>query len=346
MILVRSASPRDLEAVFALSRLLDTMNLPHDRAVLDALCARADASFAGELPVDERVFLFVLEDGDGRIVGTSMIHAQHGTRRSPHVFFDVRDEERYSESIDRHLSHRVLRIGYDYDGPTEIGGLVLAPDRRGAPEQLGRVLSCARFLFIAARRASFRDAILAELMPPLEANGTSRLWECLGRVFTGGMSYQEADRLSTRNKEFIRALFPQDPIYASLLPEDVQAQIGQVGPATKGVERMLRRIGFSYAARIDPFDGGPHFVGVTDALSLVRDTRAHRVSSRARALGDGRGASAIVGVVRDRGPWFSACRTACAVEDGEVALPDAARARLQVSPGEHVWVQPIEDARA
>ena len=344
MILVRSASPRDLEAVFALSRLLDTMNLPHDRAALEALCARADASFAGELPASERVFLFVLEDGDGRIVGTSMIHAQHGTRRSPHVFFDVRDEERYSESIDRHLCHRVLRIGYDYDGPTEIGGLVLAPDRRGSPEQLGRALSYARFLYIAARRPSFRDAILAELMPPLEEGGASRLWECLGRVFTGGMSYQEADRLSTRNKEFIRTLFPQDPIYASLLPEDVQAQIGQVGPATKGVERMLRRIGFAYAGRIDPFDGGPHFVAATDAVSLVRDTRALRVASR--ALMDDLGSPAIVGVLRDRAPWFSACRTACAVADGEVALPDRARARLDVAGGDRVWLQPIESARA
>jgi arginine N-succinyltransferase len=344
VVLVRSASTRDLEAVFAVSRLLDTMNLPHDGAALAALCERAAASFAGELPVPERVFLFVLEDDDGRIVGTSLIHAQHGTRKSPHVFFDVRDEERYSESIDRHLSHRVLRIGYDHDGPTEIGGLVLAPDRRGAPEQLGRVLSYARFLFIAARRTAFRDAILAELMPPLEEGGASRLWECLGRVFTGGMSYQEADRLSTRNKEFIRTLFPRDPIYASLLPVDVQAQIGQVGPATKGVERMLRRIGFAYAGRIDPFDGGPHFVGATDALSLVRDTRPLRVARRTPV--DGRGSPAIVGVVRDGAPWFSACRSVCAVEGGEVAIPDAVRARLDVATGDAVWVQPMEGPRA
>ena len=43
--------------------------------------------------------------------------------------------------------------------------------------------------------------------------------------------YQEADALSRQNKEFIRALFPQDPLYATLLPPEVQELIGQVGPA-------------------------------------------------------------------------------------------------------------------
>ena len=86
-----------------------------------------------------------------------------------------------------------------------------------------------RFLYIARHRAAFRDEVLSELMPPLEEDGRSLLWEALGRHFTG-LSYQEADRLSRENKEFIRTLFPQDPIYASLLPASAQALIGQVGP--------------------------------------------------------------------------------------------------------------------
>jgi arginine N-succinyltransferase len=57
--------------------------------------------------------------------------------------------------------------------------------------------------------------VLAELMPPLEPDGTSHLWEALGRRFTD-MSYAEADLLSKKNKEFIKALFPESPIYATL----------------------------------------------------------------------------------------------------------------------------------
>ena len=161
-------------------------------------------------------------EGHERAIGSSMVFAQHGSRRAPHIFFDVIDEERYSETLDRHFHHKMLRIGYNYDGLTEIGGLVLLPEFRGHPEQLGKALVHVRFLYIALHRAVFRDDIVSELMPPLEPDGTSLLWEALGRHFTG-LSYQEADRLSRQNKEFIRTLFPQDPIYASLLPPAAQA---------------------------------------------------------------------------------------------------------------------------
>jgi hypothetical protein len=108
---------------------------------------------------------------------------------------------------------------------------------------------------MAMYRGLFRDSVIAELMPPLLSDGRSRLWEHLGRRFTG-LSYQEADKLSHDNKEFIISLFPQD-IQASLLPDDVQELIGEVGEDTKGVKRMLENVGFEYSHRIDPFDGGP-----------------------------------------------------------------------------------------
>ena len=169
-----------------------------------------------------------------------MIFAQHGSRRAPHVFFDVLEEERYSETLDRHFSHRVLRIGYNYKGLTEVGGLVVRPELRGHPDA-ARPPAVVRALPVpGAPPQLFRDEVLSELMPPLEADGTSLLWESLGRRFTG-LTYQEADRLSQVNKEFIRTLFPQDPIYATLLPPHVQELIGEVGPETKGVEKMLRR---------------------------------------------------------------------------------------------------------
>src|SRR4029078_9667677 len=97
---------------------------------------------------------------------------------------------------------------------------------------------------------------LSELMPPLEPDGTSQLWESLGRKFTG-LNYQEAAGLSQNNRDLLRTLFPQDPLYVSLLPPHVQELIGQVGPETKAVEKVLREIGFSYAHRIDPVDAGP-----------------------------------------------------------------------------------------
>src|SRR4029453_18983709 len=79
-------------------------------------------------------------------------------------------------------------------------------------------------------------------------------------------------------KEFIRGLFPEGTIYASLLPKDAQAVIGKVGAQTRGVEKLLRRIGFRYADRVDPFDGGPHFTAMTDEVSLVSASRHLKVA--------------------------------------------------------------------
>jgi arginine N-succinyltransferase len=360
MLLIRDASAGDLDAIAELASYLDSVNLPADREQLRAILTASEESFTGRREVADRRFVFVVtEIMTGRIHGTSMIFAQHGSRRAPHVYFDVLDEERYSQTLDRHFSHRVLRIGYNYNGLTEIGGLVVRPESRRHPEQLGKLLSYVRFLYIALHRSIFRDEVLSELMPPLEPDGTSLLWEALGRKFTG-LSYQEADRLSRENKEFIRALFPEVPLYASLLPREVQAVIGQVGPETKGVEKMLRRIGFEYAHRIDPFDGGPHFHARIDDVALIRRVVSARVvlGPSAPAVAAVSGSSsppADSGVhtparclvaVEDPGggsvPAFRAMVVTTSVVDGTVALGDEIRRPLGLDVGAQVTVLPVD----
>jgi arginine N-succinyltransferase len=304
---LRDVAPDDLPDLQETAVHLDSVNLPNDREALSRIIERSQQSFSGQLPKADRCFVFVVRDeARGRVVGTSMIFAQHGSRRAPHVYFDVIEEQRYSETLDRHFSHRILRIGYNYKGLTEIGGLVLRPEYRGHAQQLGRLLAYARFLYIGLHRPLFCDEVVSELMPPLEADGTSLLWESLGRRFTG-LTYQEADTLSRQNKEFIRALFPQDPLYATLLPANVQALIGEVGPETKGVERMLLAIGFQYAHRIDPFDGGPHFHARTDDVSLVREVRRARVTLATR-IGSRRPQSLLVAREGAEPPFFLAAR--------------------------------------
>jgi arginine N-succinyltransferase len=270
---IRGAVPGDEEPLLGLARELNTVNLPNDRPHIERLLAHSSKSFTGELAPKLRKYVFLLWDRErDRAAGTSMIVAQLGRRGAPYIYFDVQSEEKYAASVDKHFHHQLLRIGFSYDGPTEIGGLVVAPEYRRAPERLGLLISYVRFLFIAARRSLFRDELLAELLPPLEPDGTSHLWEALGRRFTE-MSYAEADLLSSENKDFVRDLFPRDAIYVTLLAPDAQGVIGQVGAQTKGVEKMLRRVGFRYVNRVDPFDGGPHFTARTDEVTLVRATR-------------------------------------------------------------------------
>ena len=137
-----------------------------------------------------------------------MIFAQHGSRQAPHVFFDVLEEERYSETLDRHFVHRVLRIGYNYKGLTEIGGLVVRPEFRRHPERLGRLL-IVRALPLhrpppggVSRRGAVRADAAARARRHQPAVGVA------GAAVHRALSYQEADRLSQDNKEFIRTLFP------------------------------------------------------------------------------------------------------------------------------------------
>ncbi len=306
---VRAATLADRDDLLALAAHLNTVNLPDDPHAVEALLRHSEESFRGAIGDPRRCkYVFLLRDeATRRAVGTSMIVGQLGRRDAPYVFFDVRTEERYSSSLDRHFVHTLLEIGYSYDGPTEIGGLVVAPSYRRAPERLGMLVSYVRFLFIAMQRSAFRDEVLAELLPPLEPDGTSHLWEAVGRRFTG-LSYREADRLSARNKEFVRGLFPDGPIYATLLPERAQRVIGQVGAQTRGVEKILRRIGFRYAERVDPFDGGPHFVAPTDQISLVRVSHPVQLLEPSSRASDSPGARRHLLAGRfDGPPYFLAC---------------------------------------
>ena len=338
MFRIRQSYREDVDQVLAVAEHLDTVNLPADRGHIESILDRSEKSFAEAVPIHEREFLFVLEDlASRRIIGTSMIHAQHGTKRAPHIFYRVENDERYSVTLERYFVHPTLRIGYNYDGPTEIGGLILLPEFRRNSESLGKALSYVRFLYIRMHRAWFRNSVLSELLPPLEADGTSRLWEALGRKFTG-LSYQEADLRSKDNKEFIQALFPDDPIHTELLPDDVRTIIGQVGPDTKAVERMLRRIGFDYANQIDPFDGGPHFVARTDDIALVRDAREMVVTTVEHADGE-RPWAVLAAEIAAARPMFRALGARVIPMGGDaIGITNDARRRLAVEDGQRVWL--------
>jgi len=340
MLRLRDAHPGDLDALRVLARLLDTVNLPDDRRALGQMLRRSQASFAGRIrdPL-KRQYLFVAEDpARRRLVGTSMVIAQHGTRESPCTFFDLSEREHYSSTLDRHFRHRVLSIGYHFDGPTEVGGLVVDPRRRGGPEQPGRQLSLVRFLFMAAHPERFRETVLAELMPPLGKDGRSAFWEAFGRRFTG-LDYPTADKKSRENKEFIQQLFPPFDVYTTLLPRTVQQQLGAVGAPARPAERLLKRLGFRFVDRIDPFDGGPHFEARLADLSVAK---AHRVVALApRPLAGGSREYLVArfpAAGRDR---FRAVRTEGRIAPEGLMLPAEARRLLGAAPGEPLHLAPF-----
>jgi arginine N-succinyltransferase len=341
MLLLRDVQKSDLPGLKRLAAALNTMNLPDNEEALERLIDMSVKSFAGKIKDPfEREYLFVLEDPRNEaLVGTSMIIAQHGTFEAPHIYFEVSEREHYSASIGRHFRHKVLSIGYNYEGPTEIGGLVVDPPRRSGPEKPGKQLSFVRFLFIAMHRRLFRDRVLAELMPPLLPDGRSVLWESIGKKLTG-LTYQEADRLSRQNKEFIKELFPASDIYISLLPDRAKRVVGEVGPNTRGVQRMLERIGFKYVERVDPFDGGPHFEAKTSEVSLLRHYRTAKLSEEDF---EEEGENLLVACERDAGRnRFRAVRCQVRFDNHHVRLPAKAKELLGCEPGAKLTFIPFE----
>lgn len=271
MILLREIQPKDIDALERFAQTPGFINLPNDRELLKEKVQRSVSSFEDTIAnKQDSKYLFVAENIDeNKVLGTSMIAYQHGTPESPHFYFELGNEEKYSETIATGFIHGTLKLKYDTNGPSEIGGLVIDPEARNSEARVGRQISFVRFLFLGLNRTRFKKKILAELLPPLNKKGQSPLWEAIGRRFTN-MDYWEADQLCQKNKEFIFSLFPSGKIYTTFLPAEARNAIGKVGKETEPVMHMLTKIGFSYKDQVDPFDGGPHLWASVDELLPVK----------------------------------------------------------------------------
>ena len=336
--IIRSVEEEDIDSLYELSKNVYFINLPEDREVLREKITLSMNSFKGELEDKfKREYIFVMEDEkSGNIVGTSMILGRHGSPDCPHMYFELSEIQKYSETIHAGFIHKVLRLKFDTDGPTEIGGLVIHPSYRGAKGKLGKQLSFSRFLFMKIRRRWFKDRILSELMPPLTENGESILWESLGRKFTN-LSYQEADVLSRKNKEFVTSLFPKGEIYTVMLPGEARDAIGKVGTATEPVKHMLEKLGFRWKAHIDPFDGGPHYWADTDKITIMQESRRFSIAKevlkkKTKTLG-------LVGF--HSGEKFRCKLTCYDWKRGKVILPKSTLDSLRIEGREQkVYVMP------
>src|SRR5579859_605559 len=174
---LRAARPEDVDALFRLAKTTHMLNLPADREDLSHRVAASTDSFAGKWPKkDPRrgEYVFVLEElggaggapPAGEVLGTSAIIGQHGTRIAPHIAFEVGTEERYSPTLDLRKVHQTLHLVHAFEGPTEIGGLLLDPAHRQTVTdsgiRLGTQVSFVRFLYMALHPDRFQPVVMAE----------------------------------------------------------------------------------------------------------------------------------------------------------------------------------------
>ncbi len=338
MFVIRQALPDDGPTLLKLARMVHFINLPADKDIIAAKIARSRRSFAGDLAQPrDRQFMFVLEDTESQsVIGTSSLIAHNGWPGLPQVYLQVRRREHFSRDLNTGAVHMTVQVMTDESGPSELGGLILAPGYRGHRERLGSLLSLIRFHFIGLHSGFFQERILAELMGPLTPDSRTLFWEFFGRRFIN-LSYAEADAFCQHSKEFMTSLLPKEEIYASILPPEARNLIGKVGEETRPAKAMLEKQGFTYLDRCDPFDGGPYVEARRDEVPLVRATRAGTMAEQEAPLDQ----SGFVSCQADAKLGFRAVRAAFALRDGRVHLSREAAVAIGARAGDAVGVTPL-----
>jgi arginine N-succinyltransferase len=337
--LIRPAHPRDHRQLLALARELDSINLPTDPRQLRGAIAQSVSSFNGRVRERSKaLYIFCAEEIlTRRIVAAALIIGKHGTPEAPHYYLEMDSDERYSRTLRKMFRHSFLRLRYSMDGPTEIGGLIVTDAMRGHPERIGKQISWVRFLYIGKHPTRFEDHVLAEMLAPMLPEHRNVFWDHYGRTMTG-LSFQEADLLSVRDKEFIHALFPETPLYTFMLPDAVRNSIGMVGENTRGAVRLLEQAGMRFLNHIDPFDAGPYYGATTTDLVPIR--KLHNYAAIAGQPAPERANLYLVACVDRRG--FRAVRAqAETLDDDRIVVTPAVLAALGLKSKARVDTVPL-----
>jgi arginine N-succinyltransferase len=281
---VRPVRAGDLDAVVDLVERAGygLTSLPKDR---DLLGKRVRASVESMVrPVEgpgSESYLFVLEDREtGRVVGTSGIVAKVGGFE-PFYTYRIDAHVHQSEALQVRKLVSCLHLVAEHSGPSEIGSLFLSSEyrRHGA----GRLLSLARFLFMAEQTQRFEREVIAEMRGVVDPEGRCPFWEAIGRHFFD-IDFPKADYLSSKDKRFIAELMPTHPIYIPLLAAEAQQALGQVHPETEPALRMLEGEGFRWQHMVDIFDGGPLIGCPRGEIRTVQGSRLGRLAECRREV--------------------------------------------------------------
>lgn len=333
--IVRPVRSADLPALIDLARSTGAglTTLPANEERLAHRVGWAEKTFRGAAERADADYLFVLEDAAGRVVGISAVAGAVGLREP---WYNYRVGLTVSASQELHIHRQVptLFLANDLTGNSELCSLFLHADHRSGLN--GRLLSKARFLFIAEFRELFGDKVIAEMRGMSDEGGRSPFWESLGRHFFK-MEFSQADYLTgVGNKAFIAELMPKFPLYTCFLSEEARTVIGRVHPDTEPALAMLKAEGFSYQGYVDIFDAGPAIEAETAKIRAVQGSQ-----NLVLAIGTP-GDDAVPFLMHNR--KCEDCRITAAparLAAGTLVVDPKTARRLQLSAGDQVRAVPL-----
>jgi arginine N-succinyltransferase len=288
MLVVRAVKESDLDALLdmALKVGAGMTTLKPDRARLADRIEIACASFAQQIAMDKRDYLFMMEDTDnGNVAGVCAIKAAVGLEE-PFYNYRIGTQVHSSRELKVFTRMETLYLTNDLTGSTELCSLYLNPQYRSGNN--GKLLSKSRFMFIAQFPHLFHEKVIAEMRGFLLPDGSSPFYEGLGRHFFK-MDFNHVDELtSIGQKAFIAELMPRQPVYIAYLPKDAQEVVGQVHVSTAPARRMLESEGLYYEGYVDIFDAGPVLQARVSELRSMRESALATVDTPSRGIdGDG-----------------------------------------------------------
>lgn len=174
--IVRPVTSADLPALIELARSTGTglTTLPANEQRLQHRVSWAEKAFRGEAERGDADYLFVLEDDAGKVVGISAIAGAVGLRE-PWYNYRVGLTVSASQELNIHREIPTLFLANDLTGNSELCSLFLHADHRSGLN--GKLLSRARFLFIAEFRHLFGDKLIAEMRGMSDEEGRSPFWK-------------------------------------------------------------------------------------------------------------------------------------------------------------------------
>ena len=332
MLRVRPAVDADLDALYALilrsddglTSLKITRDQLHDRLENSTFAFRRQSQRMTGLP-----YVFVMEDlSTGAVVGTSSIYSKVGGYE-PFYAYGIEKSIHESKELGVYREIDVLHLRKEHDGPTEIGSLFLLPEYWGQGN--GKLLSLARFLYMAEFPDRFDSMTIAEMRGVIDRQGRSPFWDALGSHFFQ-IEFPRAVMLLTVSKNFVADLMPTHPIYLPLLPQEARDVVGQVHQDTRPALAMLQKQGFVYQGFVDIFDGGPVVHANTAEIRTVAESRRMVVDR----IGPVSASTPML--VAKAGPSFGAVLGAVDLSDDRVTLSAEMATALCVGVGDSLRV--------
>ncbi len=268
---IRPVREADFDALFELARGAGggMTNLPPDEEALGSRIRFSVNSFAARASTPGPEVYMLVAERDGRVVGTAAIFSSIGLD-SGFVNYKVNWAFHASVQLNKRIRRRLLVPTHDFTGAAEVASLYLSADARGGG--LGKLLSRARYMFIAQSPEIVGDRICAELRGWRAPDGGQPFWDSLGRHFFE-MEFEEADVHNAANgNQFIADLMPRISIYACLLSPEAQACIGKPHDNAIPAYEMLLAEGFEYNDYVDIFDAGPLLDVKTRNIRTVKES--------------------------------------------------------------------------